>query len=284
MIEYTLQGGDEGANRLDILSNTLQSSTENFLKTLGIHEGANCLDLGCGTGNVTCIIAKIIGNRGNVLGLDINEKNIQLAVESAKTEAIKNVNFKYFDAYLLREKFVYDVIYSRFLLSHLTNPKTVLQNTLDALKPGQRLFLLSSGTGFAPFSSLIREPETYEKFEKVIVTHTCRTVKELEYSQQTIIECNNDEIVSEIIANKLLSYDSTTREDYTNQGRITDLITSKKLFRDLNISQISSNDRFMFCGSMGLNNDLKEILLDIGLSEGANNNPAEFVLEKAFVG
>jgi ferredoxin/flavodoxin---NADP+ reductase len=152
------------------------------------------------------------------------------------------------------------------------------------LKPGQRLFLLSSGTGFAPFSSLIREPETYDKFEKIIVTHTCRTIKELEYSQQTIIQCKNDEIISEFIANKLLSYDSTTREDYTNQGRITDLITSKKLFSDLNISQISSNDRFMFCGSMGLNNDLKEILLGIGLSEGANNNPAEFVLEKAFVG
>ena len=147
MIEYTLQGGDEGANRLDILSNTLQLSTENFLKTLGIHEGANCLDLGCGTGRVTCIIAKIIGNRGNVLGLDINEKNIQLAVESAKAKAIKNVNFKYFDAYLLREKFVYDVIYSRFLLSHLTNPKKVLQNTLDALKPGG--LILIEDTDFA---------------------------------------------------------------------------------------------------------------------------------------
>ena len=163
-------------------------------------------------------------------------------------------------------------------------PKSTGTLVLDALKPGQRLFLLSSGTGFAPFSSLIREPETYDKFEKIIVTHTCRTIKELEYSQQTIIQCKNDEIISEFITNKLLSYDSTTREDYTNQGRITDLITSKKLFSDLNISQISSNDRFMFCGSMGLNNDLKEILLGIGLSEGANNNPAEFVLEKAFVG
>ena len=163
-------------------------------------------------------------------------------------------------------------------------PKSTGTLVLDALKPGQRLFLFSSGTGFAPFSSLIKEPETYEKFEQVIITHTCRTVKELNYSQQAIIECNNDEIVSEFIANKLLSYHSTTREDYTNKGRITDLITSKKLFSDLNINQISSNDRFMFCGSMGLNNDLKKILLNLGLSEGANNNPAEFVLEKAFVG
>ena len=102
--------------------------------------------------------------------------------------------------------------------------------------------------------------------------------------KQIIKECNNHEIISEFISNKLLSYASTTREKTNYQGRITDLITSKKIFNDLNISEISSNDRFMFCGSMGLNNDLKKILLDFGLCEGANNNPAEFVLEKAFVG
>ena len=163
-------------------------------------------------------------------------------------------------------------------------PKSTGTLVLDALKPGKRLFLLSSGTGFAPFSSLIREPETYDKFEQVIVTHTCRTSKELQYSQQIIEECNNHGIISEFISNKLLSYASTTREKTNYQGRITDLITSKKIFNDLNISEISSNDRFMFCGSMGLNNDLKKILLDLGLCEGANNNPAEFVLEKAFVG
>ena len=127
-------------------------------------------------------------------------------------------------------------------------------------------------------------PHTLVEFEQVIVTHTCRTSKELQYSQQIIEECNNHEIISEFISNKLLSYASTTREKTTYRGRITDLITSKKIFDDLDISEISSNDRFMFCGSMGLNNDLKKILLDLGLSEGANNNPAEFVLEKAFVG
>ena len=163
-------------------------------------------------------------------------------------------------------------------------PKSTGTLVLDALKPGQRLFLLSSGTGFAPLSSLIREPETYEKFEQIIVTHTCRSTKELQYSQQIIDDCKNDEVLSELIGNKLLSYASTTREEYINKGRITDLITSKQLFKDLDIKQISPNDRFMFCGSMGLNNDLKKILLDLDLSEGANNNPAEFVLEKAFVG
>jgi ferredoxin--NADP+ reductase len=163
-------------------------------------------------------------------------------------------------------------------------PKPTGTLVLDALKPGKRLFLLSSGTGFAPFSSLIREPETFEKFEKVIVTHTCRTVNELKYSQEIIKEALNDEMISEFTSNKLLYYHSTTRDDYLNKGRITDLITSHKLFKDLNIEKISQNDRIMICGSMGLNNDLKDILTNLNLNEGANNKPAEFVLEKAFVG
>jgi ferredoxin--NADP+ reductase len=163
-------------------------------------------------------------------------------------------------------------------------PKPTGTLVLDALKPGKRLFLLSSGTGFAPFSSLIREPETFEKFEKVIVTHTCRTVKELKYSQDVINDALSDEMISEFISNKLIFYHSTTREDYINKGRITDLITSHKLFKDLEIKKITKDDRIMICGSMGLNNDLKDILINLNLNEGANNNPAEFVLEKAFVG
>ena len=162
-------------------------------------------------------------------------------------------------------------------------PKSTGTLVLDALKPGKRLFLLSSGTGFAPFSSLIREPETFEKFEEVIVTHTCRTVQELGYSKKIINECSNDEIIKEFVSDKLISYHSTTREEFTYKGRITDLITSNKLFNDLNIENINLDDRFMFCGSMGLNNDLKNIMLRNKLQEGANNNPAEFVLEKAFV-
>ena len=162
-------------------------------------------------------------------------------------------------------------------------PKSTGTLVLDALKPGKRLFLLSSGTGFAPFSSLIREPETYEKFEKVIVTHTCRTVPELGYSQKIINECVNDEVIKEFVSDKLITYHSTTREKFTHRGRITELIDSKRLFDDLNIDNINLNDRFMFCGSMGLNNDLKSIMLRENLQEGANNNPADFVLEKAFV-
>ena len=162
-------------------------------------------------------------------------------------------------------------------------PKPTGTLVLDALKPGKRLFLLSSGTGFAPFASLIQEPETYEKFEKILVTHTCRTVAELNYSKETIKNCFEDDIVKEFISNKLIIYHSTTRENYTNKGRITDLIISGRLFKDLGLQKISQNDRFMFCGSMGLNNDLKEIMKKNNFQEGANNKPGDFVLEKAFV-
>ena len=162
-------------------------------------------------------------------------------------------------------------------------PKSTGTLVLDALKPGKRLFLLSSGTGFAPFASLIQEPETYEKFEHVILTHTCRTVDELNYSKETIKNCFDNDIIKEFISNKLICYHSTTRENYTNKGRITDLIISGKLLKDLTLSKISENDRFMFCGSMGLNNDLKEIMQKYSFKEGANNKPGDYVLEKAFV-
>ena len=108
-------------------------------------------------------------------------------------------------------------------------------------------------------------------------------ITELSYSKSIIQECKNDELLKEFIDNKLLSYHSTTREDYIFNGRITELLSTNKLFNDLKINSISSDDRFMFCGSMGLNNDLKKIMIKNNLREGANNNPGEFVLEKAFV-
>ena len=116
------------------------------------------------------------------------------------------------------------------------------------------------------------------------IRDSCRTIPELSYSQEVINESNNDEIIKEFITNKLITYHSTTREKFINNGRITELLNTKKIFKDLEIEDISSNDRFMFCGSMGLNNDLKTLMIKHNLKEGANNNPAEFVLEKAFVG
>ena len=156
---------------------------------------------------------------------------------------------------------------------------------LDALTPGKRLYMFSTGTGIAPFASLIREPETYDKFEEVILTHTCRNIAELQYGFDLVNEIRNDEILSEIVGGKLKHYATVTREDYPFQGRITDLIANGKLFTDLGVPPLNPEvDRGMICGSSAMLKDTKEALEAAGLNEGANNKPAEFVIERAFVG
>ncbi len=156
---------------------------------------------------------------------------------------------------------------------------------LDALTPGKRLYMFSTGTGIAPFASLIRDPETYEKFEEVILTHTCREVAELKYGLDLVDEIRNDEMLGEIVGDKLRLYSTVTREDYPFQGRITDLIANGKLFADLGVPAFDpAVDRGMICGSAAMLKDTKELLEKAGLVKGANNKPGEFVIERAFVG
>ncbi len=156
---------------------------------------------------------------------------------------------------------------------------------LDALTPGKRLYMFSTGTGIAPFASLIRDPETYEKFEEVILTHTCRDVAELKYGFDLVEEIRSNELLSEIVGDKLKHYATVTREDYPFKGRITDLMASGKLFADLGVPPLDpAIDRGMICGSTAMLKDTKDLLEKAGLTEGANNKPAEFVIERAFVG
>ena len=156
---------------------------------------------------------------------------------------------------------------------------------LDALKPAKRLFLFSTGTGFAPFSSIIRDPETYDKFEKIIVTHTCRFKNELHYSEKIINECINNEMLKSFIEDKLIYYKSTTQENSQYTGRITNNIQNKSFYIDLKLDDLNfSTDCAMICGSLDFNNELKDILIEKGFQEGATNKPNTFVLEKAFVG
>jgi ferredoxin--NADP+ reductase len=166
----------------------------------------------------------------------------------------------------------------------ILNPKATGTLVLDSLRPGKRLFLFASGTGIAPFISLIKDPEIYEKFEKIILLHTCRGVKDLNYGKNIIETIDKDPLIGEY-AEKLLYYPTVTREEFHTKGRITELLKSEKIFQDLHLTPISrETDRAMICGSMGLNKDIKEFLEVSGLKEGARNSPAEFVLEKAFVG
>ena len=159
---------------------------------------------------------------------------------------------------------------------------------LDALKPGKRLFLFSTGTGFAPFASIIREPETYQKFDKIILTHTCREISDLAFSQMVLSQRENDGLLSKSDIASVEYYPTVTRDKPTDAiklGRITDLILTEKFFKDLNIEDLSSaSDRAMLCGSQSFNKQMKDILTERGFLEGSINDPGDFVLEKAFVG
>ena len=155
----------------------------------------------------------------------------------------------------------------------------------DALIPGKRIWMFSTGTGIAPFASLIRDRETYDKFGQIILTHTCREVAELKYGQDLVAKIRNDPLVGELAGGRLHHYCTTTRENYPFMGRITDLLKSGKVFEDLGVDPISPEaDRCMICGSMAMLNETKEILEGFGLEEGANNKPASFVIERAFAG
>jgi ferredoxin--NADP+ reductase len=167
----------------------------------------------------------------------------------------------------------------------ILRPKPVGTLVHDALLPGKRLWLLATGTGFAPFASLLREPETYEKYDQVIMMHTCREGAELDYSRALVGALADDPLIGEMLGDKLRYYPTTTRESSSQMGRVTDNLASGKVFADLGLPQMNpAEDRAMVCGSLAFNIDVKTILEGFGLREGANSEPQEFVVEKAFVG
>ncbi|MFN3583059.1 ferredoxin--NADP reductase [Phenylobacterium sp.] len=155
---------------------------------------------------------------------------------------------------------------------------------LDGLKPGKRLYMLGTGTGLAPWLSLARDPEVYERFDEVIVTHTVRQVADLNYRELFERDLPNDEYLGEMIAPKLKYYPTVTREEFKTRGRITDLIESGQMFRDLGTPPWDpAVDRVMLCGGPSVLVDLKKQLLDRGFVEGSIAAPGDFVLERAFV-
>lgn len=156
---------------------------------------------------------------------------------------------------------------------------------LDALKPGKRLWMISTGTGVAPFASLIRDPEVYEQFDEVILTHTCRQADELTYSEALVRETRQHEILGELAAPKLKYFASTTQEASAHQGRMTTLIENGQLFDQLGTpAWTPDEDRVMICGSLEMCKDVATLAENAGLVEGANSDPGDFVIEKAFVG
>jgi ferredoxin--NADP+ reductase len=170
----------------------------------------------------------------------------------------------------------------------ILRPKPVGTLVHDALIPGKRIWFFATGTGFAPFASLLREPQTYEDYDEVIITHTCREVGELTYGREIIESLKEDELLNEVIGEgfwkKIKYYPTTTREESPKMGRITDLIRSGEAYADLGVTPLCpQNDRAMICGNLAFNLELKDMLEEAGLTEGANSKPAEYVVEKAFL-
>ncbi|MCW2275196.1 ferredoxin--NADP+ reductase [Rhodoblastus acidophilus] len=151
------------------------------------------------------------------------------------------------------------------------------------LLPGKRLYMFSTGTGIAPFSSIIKDPEVYDLYDHLILIHGCREVAELKYGLDIVEAARNNEFFGEIVQEKLLHYPTVTREPYKYQGRCTDLMESGKLFADLGQPMINpEEDRVMICGNPGLLRDLVKMLEARGFREGSGGEPASYVIEKAF--
>ena len=152
------------------------------------------------------------------------------------------------------------------------------------LLPGRHLYLLGTGTGLAPFLSIIRDPDIYERFEKVILFHGVREVSELAYADIIQNELPLDDYIGNLVREKLIYYPSVTREPFRNQGRLTDLMLSGKLFHDIGLDRPTlADDRFMLCGSPSMLKDVGHILETWGFSESRQGYQAEYVVERAFV-
>jgi ferredoxin--NADP+ reductase len=154
----------------------------------------------------------------------------------------------------------------------------------DRLKPGRQLYLLSTGTGLAPFLSIIKDPEVYENFDKVILVHGCRYINELTYQRLITHELKHNEYFGESVREKLIYYPAVTREPFKNYGRITSLLKSGRLMEDIGMPKLNlDDDRFMLCGSPAMLKSLTAILDNLGFNETRRDDIGEYVIERAFV-
>ena len=154
---------------------------------------------------------------------------------------------------------------------------------IDYLLPGKNLYMLSTGTGMAPFLSVLRDPETYERFDKVILVHGVRQVNELAYHDYLTQELPQHELLGEMVSSQFLYYPTVTLDPYQHMGRITDLMESGQLFADLGLPALDpTQDRVMICGSPQMLKDLKSLLEQRGFQEGNTTRPGDFVIERAF--
>jgi ferredoxin--NADP+ reductase len=154
---------------------------------------------------------------------------------------------------------------------------------IDYLLPARRLYLFATGTGLAPFMSIVRDPTTYERFEELILVHGVRRKDELAYHDLLLEHLPAHEFLGEQVSKQFRYYPTVTREPFRHTGRVTDLIETEKLFRDLHLPPLdAANDRVMICGSPAMLRDLKNMLETRGFEEGNTTTPGHFVIERAF--
>jgi len=218
-----------------------------------------------------------------MLGLEVNGKPLMRAYSIASANYEENLEF-------LSIKVPNGPLTSR--LQHLKVGDSILVSkkpvgtlVVDDLKPGKHLFLFGTGTGLAPFMSIIKDPEVYERFDKVVLVHGVRFVSELAYSDYIENELPNNEFFGEMVRDKLIYYPTVTREDFRNTGRITQLIKTGKLCADIGLPQLNpETDRAMLCGSPAMLSDICAMLDESGfvVSPGVGE-PGDYVIERAFV-
>lgn len=155
---------------------------------------------------------------------------------------------------------------------------------MHSLLPGRTLYLLATGTGLAPFASLIKDPEVYDRFDRVVLAHSCREVAELGYGEAVLADLNRNELIGDLVRDKLTYYPTVTREPFRNRGRLTDLLASGRLASDIGAAGFSpETDRAMLCGSPWFLNDCCDLLDSLGFRQGSASTPGEYVIEKSFV-
>lgn len=166
----------------------------------------------------------------------------------------------------------------------LVGKKAVGTLVQDSLVPGRTLYLLGTGTGLAPFASIVQDPEPYDRFEHIVLVHGCRTVAELEYGERLVASLQENEHIGELVGPKLRYYPTTTREPFRNMGRITTLLETGKLASDLELPVFGpADDRVMLCGSEVFLADMVKLLDGRGFKEGSHAEAGTYVIEKAFV-
>ncbi|PIE45999.1 MAG: ferredoxin--NADP(+) reductase [Gammaproteobacteria bacterium] len=217
-----------------------------------------------------------------MIGLEVNNKPLMRAYSIASANWEEHLEF-------FSIKVQNGPLTSR--LQHLKVGDEVLMSekstgtlVTDYLLPGKNLWLISTGTGLAPFMSIIKDPEIYEQFDKVILTHGVRYISELAYEDYIENELPHNEYFGDTVSGKLLYYPTVTREAYKNQGRLTDLIKSGKLNKDLQMPPMSPEvDRFMVCGSPSMLKETCQILDAMGFREGTKKEQGHYAIERAFV-